>query len=177
MSLAAISQTAKIYGNVMDTSSHNTSAFAALELKSTSFEKHTSADIEGNFNFTNLTEGNYQLSVKYVGCKSIDTTIKVNKGDSIWLNLKLLCKPSIICVEITVGLNAKLAEQEIAEGHPRLILSGGISPIVYVGQEIFEEKYKIKYYDYGCVSPSEKEMIEYNKTIFKYLDKRYGKKW
>ena len=44
-------------------------------------------------------------------------------------------------------------------------------------QDKFEKKYNIEYYDFGCTPPNEECVIQYNKTIFANLDKKYGRKW
>jgi hypothetical protein len=69
------------------------------------------------------------------------------------------------------------ARQDIEQGKAKLLLVGGIASIHYEGQEVFEKKYKVSYYDYGCTPPDEKYVKEYNKAIFAYLDKQYGRKW
>ena len=78
---------------------------------------------------------------------------------------------------IVIGLNADVAKKDIQAGHVKLMLSSGIASVTIVGQEKFEEKYKLKYYDNGCVGPTKKEMADYNKEVFMYLDKTYGKTW
>lgn len=71
----------------------------------------------------------------------------------------------------------KLANQDIANGTPFLLLPSGISPVVYTTDKTFEDKYKVFYYESGCTGPTEKFAVEYNKTIFKHLTNKYGKKW
>lgn len=58
-----------------------------------------------------------------------------------------------------------------------LFLQGGIAPIEYTTDKDFENKYGIYFYDFGCVPPTEKCVIEYNSQVFDYLTKKYGKKW
>lgn len=79
---------------------------------------------------------------------------------------------------VLLGLSADVAQKDIKAGRrPRLFISSGISPVTFVGQEKFEEKYKVKYEENGCTGPPEKEIKDYNKEVFKYLDKMYGRKW
>jgi hypothetical protein len=58
-----------------------------------------------------------------------------------------------------------------------LFLQGGIAPVEYTTDKDFENKYGIYFFDFGCVPPSEKCVIEYNSQVFDYLTKKYGKKW
>jgi hypothetical protein len=53
----------------------------------------------------------------------------------------------------------------------------GDPPIVYSKRQKFEKKYNVTYIVFGCLGPDEESVKEYNTTIFKYLDKKYGKKW
>lgn len=41
----------------------------------------------------------------------------------------------------------------------------------------FEKKFKVYYYEQGCVGPDNELMKEYNYVIFNYLSDTYGKKW
>jgi hypothetical protein len=71
----------------------------------------------------------------------------------------------------------KLANQDIDNGTPFLLLQSGIVPVVYTTDNKFEDKYKVYYYESGCSGSKEKFAIEYNRTIFKHLTDKYGKKW
>ena len=74
-------------------------------------------------------------------------------------------------------VSAKQAQQDIEQGKAKLLLVGGIASVHYEGQEVFEKKYKVSYYDFACNSPEEKNIKEYNKAIFTHLDKQFGKTW
>lgn len=42
----------------------------------------------------------------------------------------------------------------------------------------FQEKYKIKYHDFGCVIPENMDYYrEYNLLVLQYLKKKHGTKW
>jgi hypothetical protein len=71
----------------------------------------------------------------------------------------------------------KLAIQDITNGTPFLLLQSGISPVAYTTDKKFENKYKVVYYESGCSGPKKRFAVEYNKTIFKHLTDKYGKKW
>ncbi len=57
------------------------------------------------------------------------------------------------------------------------VIQGGIAPIYVVGQEAFEKKYKVSYFDLGCLMPSTLCIEHYNEEVAKYLDQIYGKSW
>jgi hypothetical protein len=71
----------------------------------------------------------------------------------------------------------KLANNDINNGNPFLILQGGIAPVIISTDLEFEGKYSIYFYEYGCTDPGHKLIEEYNNVIFKYLTDQYGKKW
>ena len=71
----------------------------------------------------------------------------------------------------------KLANQDIANGTPFLLLQSGIAPIVYTTDRKFENKYKTYYYESGCTGLKEKFAVEYNRIIFAHLTEKYGTKW
>lgn len=70
-----------------------------------------------------------------------------------------------------------LAQQDIDKGTPFLLLQSGIAPVVYTTDSIFENKFRVYYYEQGCTGPDTKLMKTYNVEIFKYLDEQFGKKW
>lgn len=74
--------------------------------------------------------------------------------------------------------NSESAETDWINKNPKLLLIGSIVPIGNSRKDKkFEERYKIKYYDFGCTPEALECIIEYNKTIFKLMNLKYGKKW
>ena len=71
----------------------------------------------------------------------------------------------------------EFAESDIKNGHPILLLAGGIAPVHILTDVDFEKKFKVSFYDYGCIQPSEICMEKYNWKIFDYLTEKYGKEW
>jgi hypothetical protein len=71
----------------------------------------------------------------------------------------------------------KTAQDDVAAGRPKLLLTGGIAPLVYSNQVKFEKKYKVEYFDFNCTSDLNECILSYNKVIFDFLDKKYGTKW
>ncbi len=75
-------------------------------------------------------------------------------------------------------INAETAIQDIKNDEARLLLIGGIAPVIYGGEDSFESDYSLKYHDFGCMPPSSMAcLMAYNKEIFKHLDATYGDKW
>jgi hypothetical protein len=175
LTLQSHAQTAKICGHIYDTTDNESLSFAIVILKSSTFDKTIISDVDGNFCFQNLATDIYNLSIKYLGHTKIDTTFRINKDDSLLLNLRMgFSSHKIICYD-WIELNADRANHDIAAGHAQLILCGNIVP-KQSGQGEFEVKYQVKYlasYEKGTA----KGNVEYNQTIFKYLDKTYGNKW
>ena len=57
------------------------------------------------------------------------------------------------------------------------MIQGGIISIYIEGQEVFEQKYKVKYFDLGCVASINLCIEHYNAEVAKYLDLKYIKNW
>ncbi|HEY1060340.1 MAG TPA: hypothetical protein VGE44_01580 [Daejeonella sp.] len=70
-----------------------------------------------------------------------------------------------------------LATKDIQDNIALLLLQSGDAPIVYLNDRSFEEKYNITYFESGCIGPTAKFAVEYNKYIFEYLDSKFGKGW
>jgi len=128
----------------------------------------TETDSLGNFRLENLKNGKYNIEIVGEGFEPKDTSIVIN--DNSVENFKLMFVSN--CT-----VNGKVAEYEIKKGNPRLLILGGIAPVFYRGQEKFEKKYRVKYYDFGCDVPARECAVDYNKKIFEYLDRKYGKGW
>lgn len=71
----------------------------------------------------------------------------------------------------------KLAKTDLDNGILVLFLQSGIAPVTYITDEIFENKYKVYYYEFGCTSPEHSLVKTYNNQVFIFLDKKFGKGW
>ncbi|MBB6240241.1 hypothetical protein HDC90_004909 [Pedobacter sp. AK013] len=71
----------------------------------------------------------------------------------------------------------KLANADLKNGRVKFLIQGGFAPVYYKGQELFEKKYNITYYEFGCVMPSDISIKHYNKVVASFMDKKYGKGW
>jgi hypothetical protein len=71
----------------------------------------------------------------------------------------------------------KLAQIDITQNRAKLLIYGGISPIIYANQIAFETKYNISYFDFGDTGPSLECARSYNFEIFRYLTEKSGNSW
>lgn len=71
----------------------------------------------------------------------------------------------------------KLATADLKKGEVKFLIRGGIVSTVVKGQELFEEKYNIRYYDFGCIMPENISIEHYNKVVAYFMDKKYGRVW
>ena len=132
-----------------------------LILNNTNYTANTRKN--GDFKFKSVKKGNYHLQIIN---SEFDTLINLNSNKSLQLYLKLNCQ------------NKKEdAIKDIEQHTMKLLLIGGDAPIVYTKDQNFSEKYKISFYDYGCLPDDYNCIFSYNKAIFSYLDKKYGKGW
>ncbi|MEQ9290570.1 MAG: hypothetical protein RIG77_26810 [Cyclobacteriaceae bacterium] len=71
----------------------------------------------------------------------------------------------------------QLANDDISNGTPFLLLAGGIAPVIIATDPEFERKYKIYFYEYGCTGPDDKYITAYNEVVFEHLTRKYQKRW
>lgn len=137
-----------------------------IELEGESQSVQTDAD--GNYCFENLKNGQHQL--KIFGYTFQPQRFKVNIDGESQENFNL--KINADCLA-----DGEIAKKDIKEGKPRLLIRGGIAPIIQSGQQDFEKKYKISYSDFGCMQDPSECTKKYNEVIFEYLDNTYGNSW
>ncbi|NDV69284.1 carboxypeptidase-like regulatory domain-containing protein [Dysgonomonas sp. 25] len=125
-------------------------------------------DSSGIFRFDNLEKGKYHIIVKGLGCKT-DTVVEI--VDKSLSDIVLIAK-------YDCEVNSANAEKDIRDNEVKLLIMGGYAPKKIRDKDHkFEEKFNLKYYQYGCLAPEIECLIEYNRHIFEYLDSRYGKSW
>lgn len=71
----------------------------------------------------------------------------------------------------------KMAELDIENGNPFLLLMGGIEPTIIDTDPQFEKENGIYFYEFGCTGPENDIIIAYNKVVFEHLNSTKGKKW
>lgn len=123
----------------------------------------------------------YKILILYVG---------LALSTNLWAQSRLpgyeqRCELDSIYTEIgkVLGLNddaytAKTAKGKWLSGEAKLLLQGGIAPVVYVGQEQFAKRYGIDYDDFGCIANcQDAQMAKYNTAIMDCLTVKFGKEW
>lgn len=78
---------------------------------------------------------------------------------------------------IEIYSSAYLSEN-LNQNQKIIYVLGGIASI-YTKEDIeFEKKYNIKYYDFGCIAPTNfEEYVAKNKKVFDWLSKEFGENW
>ncbi|MEI6823748.1 MAG: hypothetical protein WCL51_17595 [Bacteroidota bacterium] len=139
-----------------------------IEIKQ--LHKIDTTDSLGNFKFNNLKQGVYKFTI--YGQPQLIEIANIHLDSSSLENIEVLINANDDWV------SKEIAAIDIKIGKPKLLLAGGITPIIYNNQHKFEKKYHVKYYDYGdLINVPFESMEEYNNKIFEYLDSKYGKKW
>lgn len=122
---------------------------------------------KGEFRLQNLKCGVYKI--KFISdYGELDTTIIIENKNILNLNIIFVSKCEI---------DAEIANLDLMNKTPRLLIFGGIAPTEVYGQEKFEKKFGVEYYSYGCIAPAYECVLEYNQVIFDFLTNKYGKKW
>lgn len=126
-------------------------------------------DSLGRYKISGLEPEKYQLEVTSFGYNKIDTTLHLREQSNIELNFIL----PVDCI-----FNKESAEEDIKSQTPKLLLIGGFAPISNSEEDyLFEKKYQVKYFDFGCNPDNLECVVDYNRRIFDYLDEIYGKSW
>ncbi len=73
---------------------------------------------------------------------------------------------------VWVGWGKQHALENIENDNLEILVPGGfIGSIIHDEDKEFEKKYNVKFIYQGCVQSPVENQIEYNRTIFRYLDK------
>lgn len=128
------------------------------------------SDKRGVFRFNDLTTGKYHLRIHDAYFTQVDTVVFIEGPGKRQFNL--------VIEPVCWRYSAEIAKCDILSGHTQLLLSGGISPAVLPSDSAFEARYRLRYHDFGCVSPDGVFcQIAYNRIVFDHLDSIYGSKW
>lgn len=167
LTFAQRTDTLKISGKVISANSGQGIPDATIMITRT---KGIKCDSMGNFKIYNLSPGQHKLSFSAFGYDNKDTLLIISEKDITDFTLTIYT----YCTQYS----RERAKKDIEAKKPMILLQGGIAPVVYKTDKTFERRYKIYFNDFGCVAVDSQEcLIAYNKTIFDYLDKTYGKKW
>jgi hypothetical protein len=128
-------------------------------------------DSSGNFTIYSLASGEHRLRFSAYGYLSADTTVFINNSDIA--NFKWVIKSPCNGV-----FNSKKALFDLEKGKAKLVVLGGIAPVIYDSDNDFKRKYKIGYNVFGCEASDLYECLrQYNEILIKQLDERFGKEW
>ncbi|SRX56139.1 hypothetical protein [Aequorivita sp. CIP111184] len=108
------------------------------------------------------------IELTALGYENIDTIIRVDKPREY--RFEFVMKPRF-------GLNREKALEDIKNGKVNILESSGIAPVFYKSDTKFAKKYNVNFVEYGCEAVASESLNEYNRTVFEYLDKKYGKEW
>lgn len=138
-------------------------------------KNYSFTDSAGNFRVPINILGEHHLIIQGFGFRQKDSLITVSPEPSKKLKINLI--PLDIFNPDSCSYNQKSAEADILNGTPKLLKVMGDAPVTSSFKQKFELKYNVEYIVFGCLPPLEECVKTYNKTIFNYLDKKYGRKW
>ncbi|MFZ1800390.1 MAG: carboxypeptidase-like regulatory domain-containing protein [Chitinophagaceae bacterium] len=128
------------------------------------------SDSAGHFTINGLCKGQYKLSFSALGYDNRDTIINIknaNVDNIVW----------IIATDCP-GFSAGKALKDIKENKALLLLYGSIAPVIGPADKEFKKKFGVAYMIFGDDETVREECKKlYNKVVFDYLDKKFGKKW
>ena len=141
-------------------------------------------DENGNFYFNIDQTKDLHLFARKRHYKVFDTIVKHHLLQNIEPNTLQIIDTFRIDLNIRkrrksyVCYNAKTAISDIKDSTMFILLPGGYAGTNIIENDtVFEKKYNIEYKHLGCVRSSCDNELEYNKQIFKYLDKVHGSEW
>lgn len=167
LTYSEVGDTYTLTGIIISSVTNKPIPFGTIEVSQT---KGYKVDGSGKFTIYGLTKGKHKIVLSAFGYGKKDTIITINDTDVIDFRWPIYTDCQ--------GYSKESALKDIKSKKPKLLLQGGIAPIILSSDKIFSEKYNIRFYDLGCVAYDPQEcLIAYNVTMFQYLDKLYGKKW
>ncbi|MDR6238788.1 carboxypeptidase-like regulatory domain-containing protein [Aureibacter tunicatorum] len=140
-----------------------------LNIKRPILDRMTMADSLGHFYFENLElNKTYKLKISAFGYASQTFEVRTNK----------IINDTVLVIEAECDYNEEQAEKDWKNGTAKLLIIGSIVPIANTRQDnLFEKKYNVEYYDFGCSPPIYECIKLYNERIFKLMDAKYGQNW
>lgn len=127
------------------------------------------ADSLGYFQFENLElNKTYRLEVSAFGYDRQIFEVETNKR----------INDTILIIEAGCEYSKEQAEYDWGNGTAKLLIIGSIAPIANTQEDkLFEKKYGVEYYDFGCTPPIDECIRLYNERIFELMDANYGPNW
>lgn len=128
----------------------------------------TEIDSIGNYKFENLKNGIYKIMVIDYNPEPKQFEFEINSASVPDFNL---------IVNANCEVDKEIAKRDIQNDKPRLLLISGIAPWISQEDGKFAKKYGIQFQDFGDTPPAEECVKQYNKTIFEFLDNKFGRNW
>ncbi|WP_439184153.1 carboxypeptidase-like regulatory domain-containing protein [Carboxylicivirga taeanensis] len=127
------------------------------------------ADSLGYFQFENLElNKTYRLEISAFGYDrqllEVETTKTIND--------------TTLVIEASCEYSKEQADNDWKNGMAKLLIIGSIAPIANTPEDkLFEKKYGVEFYDFGCTPPIDECIKLYNEGIFELLDKKFETNW
>ncbi len=163
---------AAIKGTVVSGISSHPIAGAFIELRPTASGRRrlAVADSIGGFAFDSLVPGSYRLQIRRIGYPVSTTQLSVVAGESF---------AKVFVLSGTCTNDSASALQDIALGHPKILLHGGLAPVALSDSErAAAGRYHIEYVELGDMITNPDECDDqYNRVVLRYLDRAFGTAW
>jgi hypothetical protein len=174
--LHSFSQTANIYGRIIDQNKHPIES-ATIQGTTSKSKYITLTDENGQFKFLSIPSDSIIINAKYLNYYQVDTNFNLSNGDTNWLTITLTPNTLVADTEyVWFGFGAERAKYDINRNYIRILLTSGLILHRLPSDKEFEEKYKVTFYN-QCLHVDKKSMTKYNLVVFKHLDKTFGKQW
>jgi hypothetical protein len=173
LTLKSVSGQTSLTGTVIDNKTGDSILYASVKLQGND-TLSTVTNLDGYFSFDNVRKGKYYIKISAPYYAQLDTAINITENKR--MTFRIECEMGKTKIRFTY--NKQTALQDIKSNELFLLLPGGIvGTTINDIDTVFENLYKIKYLSRGCVRSGLDNETEYNRTVFTYLDKKYGTSW
>lgn len=130
---------------------------------------------EKNILEENVTVQSYMPAVS----KKDNSVTRINTAKAIPFESSSATASDNSLAETTKTVTAEeQLKYDIKNQQVKLYILGGIVAHTYPGDDAFEQKYNISYYDFGCLAPTNMDFYsDYNILVLKYLTTKYARDW
>ncbi len=164
-----LSPSSVVRGRVLSGVDSSPSGWALVFLEDGDRRLSQSTDTTGRFLFSSVSAGRYLLTVRALGYHPFRDSILVI-GDTLTLSVVLPAH---------CEFDSLAALRDIARDSVRVLLHGGIAPLVMGSMDaIVERRYRFRYMEFGdmVTQPPECDK-QYHRVVFRFLDAQFGKRW
>ncbi|WP_054851601.1 TonB-dependent receptor [Olleya sp. ITB9] len=104
VSFVSIAQSTAIEGTILD---NNQSPIIGVNVLIKNTTKGTTSDVDGNFEIKNITNGDYVISVSYLGYKTKEIEVSIINNESVALGNITMYEGNEILNEVVIDINRK----------------------------------------------------------------------